>query len=1303
MSLLNDRILYRDKNAGSGDAPIDLEALMLPAAIATPTSWTITAGNGAGQWAISSGVVDAASSSVAADTYTLTVEATWSGYPAPYDEATATLTIVVPAATVYVDPASGNDTNSGTSQGSPWAHAPGDANVVSGSTAANYNPGSPTLVVIKGGSFIRSQLVQTRESIIYCGGEEVGWGTGPTTYCGADPLGSHATPSSGEVFDNPNVANIKKWTSAAWGGVPRKLGQYLIDRDAEELITWAQWPARGPDKFLDAADPAREQGGGGMHFYAIANIVFDGADSTVAWPEDLQTLMDGDSLVGAYVGVETNPNEVTYFRIDADDLETGTFDCGNYEQDPNNIPTAMQVVGHPKLISGVDQFAWSADGLTIYAWTQSASNIEVLKRVQGLNGDVARTANAVGLTFEGYYGEASALSSGSGISVVTTPQKTLLCVRNTIRWIVGANQRGAGIYTAGAGHVVDHVVSGNLVYDCVRAGGLRLNPRNIDGLIQCNVVDRIGRTFIYYNAPIRGVVEGNTLRNGVSAHGNGFTFYNDSKVAEDLVFRNNLAENVARPLTKDEIPGATFEDSLFEMDASQRDSVRLYASHTTESWSRCAFLRRRDDEGATGENAFEGPGTSSTNSVILTGVTGNYTVAETVTFSSGGSGVVSTWSSAHGILFMTSVSTRPTVGATVTGGTSGATGTVDALRGGGALDHCVFDGVTGVQGGQTITNSLILRDVGNFEPQNNVSPNSGNALAFDPDVWDGTLTAQMKQYLGLGRLGDRFLYGIAVIDFEDETNVPVSDTIESDWAQLEADGTKTLTVTGGEAQIANDGSGTGAGSWAASHSVADGKWVKLRRTSASTPATTSTVTADFGEGNVYVWKIATARASGWPLIAINSSDDWKCSASGSGVALGSGSTSYATILVPLGAFTTPGSTQTIFGQYTGALVCQLQMLTARRLRTHLKDASNNTIARFDTPDLPGTAVDVLITVDMTKASGGSSSGYTDNDGIRIFFDGERKTLPVNPSTWTQNAQIGWGVANTNVHFSGATGAPDSVGGIFIWDLLAPTATAADTAKFTALQMGRGGFTNPLGTSPLVTLVGDEDWWENAAAASPGLNRGSGPKFLKQTGTDVSYATGSSQAWPSYTYAGALSVTGPASPVEGQASTYTVDLDGSLWAARTVTLSDGGAGGTFSPTSLSFVPAEDPVAQAFDYTPAAAGAITLAVSATDLTNGTQEVVAQPAPATAYSLSGPIRVGTPVQLSFALNGANAEGVTFVFSVSGVTGTFDPDPTPLEAGATAGSVTFTPTSAGTAVIGATNSGGLTNPSSISLIVQA
>ena len=87
-----------------------------------------------------------------------------------------------------------------------------------------------------------------------------------------------------------------------------------------------------------------------------------------------------------------------------------------------------------------------------------------------------------------------------------------------------------------------------------------------------------------------------------------------------------------------------------------------------------------------------------------------------------------------------------------------------------------------------------------------------------------------------------------------------------------------------------------------------------------------------------------------------------------------------------------------------------------------------------------------------------------------------------------------------------------------------------------------------------------------------------------------------------------------SVVAGSASsTITCAANGTLSTSKTVTLSDGGAGGTFSPTSLTL--SSGSTSGTFTYTPAtgATGAITLTAATSGLTSGTATVTATAPPA------------------------------------------------------------------------------------------
>lgn len=1252
--LFDDYAIFRDKNAGAGAAPFSVLASMVPAGFAAPSSVTIASGNGAGQWAISAGVIDAAGASVTPGTYTLGVTANFS-YAAPDNTATRTLTIIVPTDTYYVDPATGSDSNAGTSKGSPWAHAPGQPGAT-GVPAALTDPGHLVLVVIKGGTFARiaSNLAPPFLNLTYAGGAEVGWGSGSTTYCGATQLGAGSAPSSGDVSGNPNFASMKKWTL----GAARGFGQYLIDRDNASVVQVAQWPAAGPDVWINGADPtlavANPAAATGMATIPMTDVTFAGAASTIKWPAALKTLMNGHSLAGYWISYWTISNTLDYVPITADNLTTGTFDASGMSLGPiGGSVYAFQVVGHPLLITAAGQFAWSTDNLTVYAWTVSPSNIEIMGIGYGLVGDAINGARVTGLTFDGFGSDLS--TGGSAISVNANATKTLDAINNTIRWCAGGNQRCAGILYGGVGNVTDARAFGNHIYEMIRGGGIRcsLGSANVlRGQYNRNLLEHLQGTAIYLIQAQSTICNANSLLNIGSIHGNGATFYNDNGTGFGIVVQNNRSRNVVRPLTKDQSVGAVFDNNLFECDSSDKDALRDYASDGTELWTRCAFLRSRDNPTSTG--AFIPP--SGTNKT-------------------------------------------------------------------GTLNKCVIDGMPNSAGvaALTVTNSLAA-SLGSYHFENNTGGNTGNSAAIDQTTWNGTLRGEMMRSLGKGRIADQMIQAWTVIGdithhLTDLIGVGTGSSQDtgSVWLAVDTEGgSKTITVTNGTIDVANDSAGGGAtGSPASSKTVASGKFVKIFTTASPFNLTKTTVTIDPGDGSApYLWNVTTAKAISWPLLAgLDAADIWK-QATSSFVSEGNSNTQFMTLVVPFGVLSTIDTTGggTIFGYRAGQLISlSLQIISAtKKLRGVLKNAANAVICQFDTAAVPQTsAFDLVVTVDMTKAAGGSSPAV-DADGIQCWFytwnaaigsQWARQTC--SSITWSSGGTIGWGQAGTsNTLELGAQTGVISFGGIFVWDVLADLSTAAKREVFHPLQLGFGGLQNPLGTAPIIAMVGDLNWWTDTTAQTTGVNRGSKNLFKVQAGGSVTAAAGAATTWPSYTYATDVTLSGPTVPTAGVASTYTVNFDNPIGQAKTVSLSDGGAGGAFTPSSLSFVPGDEntpqPASQTFTYTPAAAGLVTLSAAASGLVTGTLALDVQAPAATAYAITGAnsTLVGTPVALTFTLNGNNPVRTKIALTLSGASATADVNPVILEIGQTVGVANITPTAAGTVTVTAADDQGLTDP---------
>lgn len=183
---------------------------------------------------------------------------------------------------------------------------------------------------------------------------------------------------------------------------------------------------------------------------------------------------------------------------------------------------------------------------------------------------------------------------------------------------------------------------------------------------------------------------------------------------------------------------------------------------------------------------------------------------------------------------------------------------------------------------------------------------------------------------------------------------------------------------------------------------------------------------------------------------------------------------------------------------------------------------------------------------------------------------------------------------------------------------------------------------------------------------------------------------------------ALTFSGPASGAVGAASgNFTVAANGIIAGTVVVTPSDGGAGGTFTPTTRS-ISAGTPTGT-FTYAPASAGAKTLSITNNGgLTNPAGVTyTASAAAATAITMSGPATgavSAASANFTVAANGTIAGTVVVTPSDNGGGGSFTPTTVSLSSGTPSGTFKYTPSAtAGARTISATNNGGLTNPSNI------
>ncbi|MBS0371759.1 MAG: hypothetical protein JSS57_21465 [Proteobacteria bacterium] len=194
-------------------------------------------------------------------------------------------------------------------------------------------------------------------------------------------------------------------------------------------------------------------------------------------------------------------------------------------------------------------------------------------------------------------------------------------------------------------------------------------------------------------------------------------------------------------------------------------------------------------------------------------------------------------------------------------------------------------------------------------------------------------------------------------------------------------------------------------------------------------------------------------------------------------------------------------------------------------------------------------------------------------------------------------------------------------------------------------------------------------------------------------------------WRTYGAATQVTMAAPAGgPELVPSANFTIGANGSITGTVTVTPSDGGAGGTFTPPSVA-ISSGTPTAT-FTYTPPA-GSATRTISVTNnggLTNppSVSYVVNAPS-ATMVTLSGPeqLLVGTTGTLTAEVDGFATGDLTI--TLNPVVGLTFGGVIVIQDGTSSGSTTITASTPGTKTISGSNNGGLAGPASINVVAFA
>jgi hypothetical protein len=262
-----------------------------------------------------------------------------------------------------------------------------------------------------------------------------------------------------------------------------------------------------------------------------------------------------------------------------------------------------------------------------------------------------------------------------------------------------------------------------------------------------------------------------------------------------------------------------------------------------------------------------------------------------------------------------------------------------------------------------------------------------------------------------------------------------------------------------------------------------------------------------------------------------------------------------------------------------------------------------------------------------------------------------------------------------------TGPPSGVDGIASTNFTLTPSGTIPTDTVTLSDGGAGGTFAPTSLTFTSSSTPQTFTYSPAHTGTITITLTSGTSY-PITGSPASYSSTS----VGYT------LTGPASGFTGAMSTnFTLTPSGTI-PSDTVTLSDGGAGGTFAPTSLTLTSSSS--SQTFTYTPAVAGFLTLTATSGDGGSITGSPFTYDALPLSYTLTGPTTatVGTASTNFTVTPGQPIPSDTIIFSDLGSLGSFAPTFLTFTASITPQTFTYTPALSGTRTIAVSSTAGWT-----------
>lgn len=418
----------------------------------------------------------------------------------------------------YVDFASGNDANVGTSPDHPWKHAPGDPAAAGRAKAVKLAPGDH--VIFTAGSIYRGEIRVTASGapgvpIVFEGAPGA-----PAVIDGSDPVSFVRCPSKAACGDLPN------WRQLALISSNRPVtANSRLFADSGLLR-----PARTPDP-ADA-------------FYA------DEIDDMLTVPYrqirsgvlPLPTRARGSAVgEGARVALWVRPNMVIEKPITAIVGDEFRFDPASVDFYTGR-PSRYAVIGLGGTLDQPGEYIVLPGGRQIVAMLPEGSrNLSIAEGRGGFELKKSSHVAIRNLTFRNMT-DGGTLFDGIAILSNTSGNRSIEISGN--RFLDMDHPRGQGPVTLR--RASDLVISNNDIARIVGGSGIRLSGPGQNVVVHNNRIRRVGRTAILLMDLDDATIEGNFITDVRGVHGNGLSAYLDN---HRVRFIHNTVLNAKQPAT----------------------------------------------------------------------------------------------------------------------------------------------------------------------------------------------------------------------------------------------------------------------------------------------------------------------------------------------------------------------------------------------------------------------------------------------------------------------------------------------------------------------------------------------------------------------------------------------------------------------------------------------------------------------------------------------------------------------------------------------------------------------------------